>query len=133
MVYTSCTSVCPRVTENMQAVERLLPAGVREQASFVLFSLDPGRDTPVALQRFAVDHALDASRWRLFATSEDGVRDLSAVFGVKYRPEADGEIAHSAMIFVVDRTGVVRHRQVGITSDHDPLVRAVSDGVRSAP
>ena len=78
------------------------------------------------MRRFARDHALDTARWRLLAASEDGVRDLSAVFGVKFRREADGEIAHSAMIFVINPSGMVRHRQIGLGQDSGPLVRAVS-------
>jgi protein SCO1 len=125
MMYTSCTSVCPRVTEDMKAIERQLEPrakGVR----FVLFSLDPGRDTPQALRRFATDHHLDLARWRLFAASEDGVRDLAAVLGVKYASEPSGDIAHSAIIVVVDRHGVVRHRQLGVGQDPATLLDAVA-------
>lgn len=126
MVYTSCTSVCPRVTADMKAVERLLPEEAQRDVTFALVSLDPGRDTPAAMRQFAVSHGLEPERWRLLAASEDGVRDLAAVFGVKYRRDADGEIAHSAMIFVIDPAGVVRHRQVGLSQDPAPLVKAVS-------
>ena len=43
-----------------------------------------------------------------------------------HRPDLGGEIAHSAVIVVVDRDGVVRHRQVGVQDDLEPLVAAVS-------
>jgi protein SCO1/2 len=123
MVYTSCTAVCPRITEEMLEIERQL-AGAGEEVRFVLFSLDPGRDSPAARRQFARDHRL-GERWRILATSEEGVRDLAAVLGVKYRPEADGEIAHSAMIVLIDREGVVRHRQVGLGQNPATLVAAV--------
>lgn len=124
MVYTSCTSVCIMVTEQMKAIEQQL-AGTDDDVTYVLFSLDPGRDTPEAMRAFRREHRLDATRWRLMAASEDGVRDLAAVLGVRYRPEEDGEIAHSAMIFVIDEDGVVRHRQVGVGKDSRELVAAV--------
>ncbi len=124
MVYTSCTSVCIMVTEQMKAIEQQL-ADVDDDVKYVLFSLDPGRDTPDAMRAFAREHHLDASRWRLMATSEDGVRDLAAVLGVKYQQEENGEFAHSAMIFVIDEDGVVRHRQVGVDKDSRGLVAAV--------
>jgi protein SCO1/2 len=125
MVYTSCTSVCIMVTEQMKAIEQQV-AGVDNDVRFVLFSLDPGRDTPEALRAFARTHKLEGSRWRLLAASEDGVRDLAAVLGVKYQRESKGEIAHSAMIFVIDGTGVVRHRQVGVGKDARDLVAALT-------
>jgi protein SCO1/2 len=124
MVYTSCTSVCLRVTEEMKKIEQQLDGESRE-LRYVLFSLDPGRDTPAAMRQFARAHYLDANRWRLLAASEDGVRDLAAVLGVRYQQEANGEIAHSAMIFVIDEHGVVRHRQAGVGQDPRELVAAV--------
>lgn len=130
MIYSSCTSVCPRVTEDMKGVEKQLSGQDRKDVGFVLFSLDPGRDTPAALRRFAAERALDPSRWRLFASSEDGVRDLSAVLGMKYKAEDNGEIAHSAMIFVIDREGVVRHRQLGLNPDPHELTSALAQAIR---
>lgn len=130
MIYSSCTSVCPRVTEDMKGVEKQISGRDRKDVGFVLFSLDPGRDTPAALRRFAAEHALDPSGWRLFASSEDGVRDLSAVLGVKYKAEDNGEIAHSAMIFIIDREGVVRHRQLGLNSDPHELTTALAQAMR---
>lgn len=124
MVYTSCTSVCPRVTEEIRAIEQQL-SRTDGDLRFVLFSLDPGRDTPAAMRQFAAVHGLDTSRWRLLATSEDGVRNLAAVLGVRYRQEDDREIAHSAAIFLIDRHGVVRHRQIGTGQDSRDLVAAV--------
>lgn len=132
MVYTSCTSVCIRVTEQMKAAQQQL-AGVDEDVKYVLFSLDPGRDTPEAMREFLRSHNLDSSRWCLLAASEDGVRDLAAVLGVKYQPEVNGEIAHSAMIFVIDEDGVVRHRQVGLGKDSNELVAAVRKARAGVP
>jgi protein SCO1/2 len=130
MIYTSCTAVCPRVTEDMKGVEKQLSVRDRTDVGFALFSLDPGRDTPAALRRFAAEHGLDLSRWRLFASSEDGVRDLAAVLGVKYKAEDNGEIAHSAIIFIIDREGVVRHRQVGLNPDSHELTTALAQAMR---
>ncbi len=125
MIYTRCTSVCPRVTADLKNLEKALDDRDRERVRFVLFSLDPERDGPRALRAFAAEHALDSTRWTLFSTSPDDMRTLAAVLGVRHRPDAGGEIAHSAVIAVVDANGVVRHRQVGIESDASPLVAAV--------
>jgi protein SCO1/2 len=126
MMYSSCNSVCPRVTEDMKTIEKQLSARDRRGVTFVLFSLDPGRDTPMALRRFGTEHGLDPSGWRLFATSEENVRDLAAVLGVKYKREENGDIAHSAMIFVIDRNGIVQHRQIGLAENQRDLVAALA-------
>jgi len=130
MVYTNCTSVCPRLTADLRALDRALPADLRARTRFVLFSLDPARDTPAALADFAERHGLDRSRWTLLACPEEDMRTLAAVLGVRFRPDGAGEIAHSAVIAVVDGRGVVRHRQVGLTEKVEPLVEAVRDAAR---
>ena len=126
MMYTSCTAVCPRVVDDMLGIEKQLRLRDREGVTFVLFSLDPARDTPLALRQFAMGHGLAASDWHLFTASDDGVRELSAVLGVKYKAQQDGQIAHAAMIFVIDREGVVRHRQIGINQDPRELTAALA-------
>ncbi len=125
MIYTHCTSVCPRVTADLQNLERHLPAAARAHERFVLFSLDPQRDTPAALRAFAAQHNLDPARWTLFAVDADGMRTLAAVLGVRHRQEAGGVIAHTAAFAVVDKGGVVRYRQLGLAESDAPLVAAV--------
>ncbi len=125
MVYTSCTSVCPRITADLQRLERALPGDVRERTRFVLFSLDPERDTPAALRAFARDHGLDSTRWTLLAAGPDDMRTLAAVLDVRFRPDPGGEIAHSAVIVVAGGDGVIRHRQAGLGTGDSTLVAAV--------
>lgn len=127
MVYASCTSICPRVTDEMQAIERQFIAAGRRDVRFVLFSLDPSRDTPEAWSRFARAHKLDLTRWRLLTPTDDGLRDLAAVLGMQYATEANGEIAHTALIVALDALGVVRRRQVGLGQEPRALIEAVMD------
>lgn len=124
MVYTSCKSVCPRITADLKSLDRELPADLKARTRFLLFSLDPARDTPAALAAFAREHQLD-DRWTLLAASEDDMRTLAAVLGVRFRPDPDGEIAHSAVIGVTDDHGVLRHRQAGVGQDAATLVAAL--------
>jgi len=125
MMYTNCTSVCPRVTADLQALERALPEDLKSEVEFVLFSLDPERDTPAALRAFATSRHLDPRHWTLLAAGPDDMRTLAAVLGVRFRPDGEGEIAHSALIAIVDRDGVIRHRQLGNVDDRSALVAAV--------
>ena len=125
MIYTHCTSTCPRVTADLVALDRALPPGIGARTQFLLFSLDPARDTPAALTAFARERKLDPARWTLLAAGKDDMRTLAAVLGVRFRPDAGGEIAHSALIVVVDSAGVIRHRRAGLGADTASLVAAV--------
>lgn len=125
MTYTSCPAVCPRIVADMQAVEGQLPDHARNGVQFVLVSLDPTRDTPEARRRFAAEHRL-SGHWTLLAGTDDTVRDLAAVLGMKYQREDNGDIAHSAIIVVLDRTGVIRHRQAGLSADNAEILAAIA-------
>ena len=130
MMYTSCTAICPAIAEDMKAIERRVPDAQRAAVAFTLFSIDPRRDTPRALARFATERGLARPGWRLFATSEDGVRTLAAVLGARYAPEPAGGIAHSALIVVIDRDGVLRHRQAGVSTGVEAVVQAIVAAAR---
>lgn len=125
MGYTSCTSICPGVVDEMKAIERGLGARAAD-VRFVMLSLDPARDSPQALRTFARERHLDLTRWRLLAASEDDVRDLAAVLGVRYAPAASDEIVHSGVIVALDSRGVVRYRQVGAGQDPKALLDAIA-------
>lgn len=125
MIYTSCRSVCPRITADLATLDRALPPEQRARTRFVLVSLDPARDTPAALAAFARTHKLD-ERWTLLAAGEDDMRTLAAILGVRFRPDGEGEIAHSATIAVADARGVIRFRRQGLETGPAPLVQALA-------
>ena len=114
MVYTSCTHTCPMIVAEMKRVEAALPAEERGRVGFVLVSLDPARDTPAQLAKFASAMRLDPASWTLLTGDAGGVRELAALLGIRYRPEADAQISHSNTYLGLDPAGRIVHRQDGI-------------------
>lgn len=110
MFYTSCQSICPVITVALQRMEAELSAGQRDRLRIVMISLDPTRDTPEALAKFARAHEIDSTRWLLARASPDDVQDIAAVLGIRYRQLPDGSFSHSAVITLLDSDGVVRAR-----------------------
>lgn len=111
LVYASCHTTCPVLVNEMKRIEAKLPAGREPDVGFVLVSLDPARDTPGRLARWADDVRLDQARWTLLHGSDASVRELAATLGVRYQVQPDGEVAHANVITVLDRTGFVVHQQ----------------------
>lgn len=130
MIYTRCTSVCPRVTADLQRLERSLSTRALARVRFVLISLDPVHDDPEALVDFASRYGLERGDWHLLVPSEKDLRTVTGVLEVRFRPEKDGDIAHSATFLVVDGDGVIRHRQTGITETVEDLREAVEATLR---
>jgi len=114
MVYTSCSHTCPLIVAEMQRLEAALSAEERARTGFLLVSLDPDRDGPAALKRFAAAFHLAPASWTLLTGDAGDVRELAALLGIRYRAEADAQISHSNTYFVLDAAGRPVHRQEGI-------------------
>ena len=114
MAYTSCQASCPLIVEDMKKIEAHVLKAAKNSPRFVLFSFDSKRDTPVRLKAFAQNHKLDFDHWILLQGNAKVVRELSAVLGIRYKQDAQGEFDHSNVISFVDEFGVVRHQQFNI-------------------
>ncbi|HYR12130.1 MAG TPA: SCO family protein [Longimicrobium sp.] len=125
MVYTSCTHTCPAIVAEMKRLEAALPAEERARVGFVLVSLDPGRDTPEQLKKFATSMRLPAESWTLLTADADAVRELAALLGIRYRAEADAQISHSNTYLVLDAEGRMVHRQDGVGSGTGPALSRI--------
>ncbi|HWA25528.1 MAG TPA: SCO family protein [Lacunisphaera sp.] len=113
MFFASCGYACPLLAADMAAIRAQLPAEVRARAAFVLVSFDSVRDTPAALKKYRDERGLDA-QWTLLHGSDDAVRELAALLGVKFRREADGNFAHSNLITLLNTEGEIIHQRTGL-------------------
>jgi protein SCO1 len=125
MVYTACTHTCPVIVTEMKRLEAALPPEERGRVGFVLVSLDPERDAPAHLATFASSMRLDPAAWTLLTADDGAVRELAALLGIRYRPEADGQISHSNTYLVLDPAGRVIHRQDGLGSGTAPVLARI--------
>lgn len=126
MIFTNCVFACPRITSDMQSIETRLPAHLQGKVGFVLFSIDPERDTPKALTAFARKMNLDTSRWLLLRSEEGNVQEMAAVLGVKYKKETNGDFSHSNLITVLNGEGEIAYRQEGLNQEPQGAVDALA-------
>ena len=92
--------------------------GLPEDAdiNFVLVSFDPERDTVEQLQAYREAHGL-GDEWTLLSSEDVDVRTLAALLDVRYRFEADGNIAHTNLITLLNAGGEIIGRQEGLGVD----------------
>lgn len=111
--FTSCPSVCPKLTRAAKALqERFAAADV--PVRLVSISVDPETDTPARLTDYAREYALDTTRWSLLTGDLADIRRLvvegfAAHMGDKV-PDGAGlmDIAHSTHLVLVDGQGRIR-------------------------
>ena len=107
-IFTSCTGTCPIMTNNMRALTPMIDddAPVR----FVSVTVDPDRDTPEVLSKYAARVRNDP-RWMFLTGDRAAIVDLS-VQGFKLAagdPMPGGEpLLHSSKFAVADKKGVIR-------------------------
>ena len=125
-IFTTCTGICPIMTNNMRAVTPKIDkdAPVR----FVSITVDPTRDTPAVLNAYAKRNRNDP-RWTFLTGDRDTIVDLS-VKGFKLAagdPMPGGEaLLHSGKFAVADKQGVIRGYYEGSDAAvADEVVRAV--------
>ena len=111
-IYTSCTDTCPLQTAAMANLQEQW-SGQRD-FKLVSFSVDPERDTPQVLARYAQRFKADANRW-LFLTGdrEEMSRLVQEGFHLSATPalkSAGGEdvILHSPRFVLIDRAAQIR-------------------------
>ena len=114
MTYTRCPHTCPMIVGELKRLEAEMTPDQASRVGFVLFSLDPARDTPARLAEHARMARLSPDRWTLLTSTDEQVRELAALLGIRYRREGTGEISHSNTWLVLDAQGRVIYRRDGL-------------------
>lgn len=118
MAYTTCKTACPMIVQDMNHLAAKLPEGQRKNLGLTLFSFDPERDKPEALQKYATKMKLDPSTWTLLTPSKPGdATELAAALGVQFKKLKDGEFIHSNVVYLLNGEGEVVAKKEGLKSE----------------
>lgn len=128
-IYTHCPDICPMLNHRFQGLqEKALALGATgDQVRLVSFSVDPDRDTPPVLAKYAT--ALKATdKWH-FLTGQRSIIEQVArdgfLVGFEQVPGTSLDFSHSTKIALVDRNGVVRGYYDGVGEvDETPRILA---------
>jgi len=132
MFFTNCEYACPIIVNDLRRLETLLPAEARAKTEFLLVSFDTKRDTPEVLAAFRKKEKLPVANWTLLRGGADDVRELAALLGINYAPDARGQFAHSTIITVLNAEGEVAFQQPGLNAAPDALISAVAKAAAAA-
>ncbi len=141
-IYTSCTDICPLLSEQMRTIQERLRSDdlLGSRAQLVSFTVDPARDSPDVLRAYAERYRADPQAWHFVTGPETDV--MAAVvdgfhIGVQAMPpsprtaDQDGsamsgyEVLHSGRIVLVDRAGRIRAYYDTSELDLDRVLRDI--------
>jgi protein SCO1/2 len=99
--YTSCPTVCSPVTKNLARVQELLGDRVGRDVRMITFTVEPEKDDPAALERFAARFGVKPG-WHFLTGKPEELRPLLRKLG-NHSPDP---AAHSTQLVIGDaRTG----------------------------
>lgn len=116
-VFTRCRGTCPMLTRRMQDIAKWAEDYGDDRVKIISFSVDPERDTPSDLKKYAEMFGIDTQNWKFVTGPEPALREV-VVKGFKTGMERVGalegsgdslfEILHGQRFVLVDSTGEVR-------------------------
>ncbi|HEY8375443.1 MAG TPA: SCO family protein [Nannocystis sp.] len=112
LIFTTCPSSCPKISRAMLDLQqRWARAGV--DVHLVSFSVDPERDTPEVLKKYAGHLEADESRWRFVTGPREAVEALviggfGSAMDRTAGPGGMIDIAHSTRLILIDADGNIR-------------------------
>ncbi len=111
-VFTTCSSICPRLTTEMQRLT--VKSSEEADLRFVSISVDPEHDSPEKLRAYGQSFGADFKRWRWLTGSATEIEN-TVVSGFKMalskEPIAGTDtfnILHSSKFVLVDGRGFLR-------------------------
>jgi protein SCO1/2 len=111
-VYTTCNGSCPATTQTLVRVERALMEAKlwKNSVEFVSITLDPARDTPEVLDRYARLFGADLAAWHYLTGDPVQVGSVIKAWGMWVKSVPSGALDHPSRIFLIDRKG--REREI---------------------
>lgn len=125
MFFASCTYACPIILNDMQKIEKSLSNEKLANTQFVLLSIDPERDSPEKLLHYAKGKNLDLRRWSLLTGKNDGILELAALLGFKFRKDANGDFSHTNMITLLNEKGEIAFQLIGLNQDIKEIIKKI--------
>lgn len=117
MIYTSCDFSCPQLVKDMKAIEESLTRSQLKDTQLIMVSIDPKTDTPERLKEFAIENDMEEDHWLLLRGTPTTTQEFAAVLSVKYSRISPIDFAHSNIISVFDKEGVLVYQREGLGRD----------------
>jgi protein SCO1/2 len=108
-VFTTCTGTCPQTTARLGGIaDRLRRVGLKDDVHLVSITLDPRRDLPAVLRRYAELHEADPRQWTFLTGSPSEVARVLAAWDMWVKPTEEGQLDHPSRVYLIDPRGRVR-------------------------
>lgn len=109
--FTSCPTICPKMTKNLLYLERELKGYT--DFGIASFTIDPKRDTPTILKKYADNYEVSNVHWNFLTGDMDALYELANkgfnIYAAE-NSEVPGGFEHNGFFALIDQDGYVRCR-----------------------
>lgn len=107
-IFTSCPGPCPRMSARMSQLQTALAPA--EEVRLVSFTVDPERDTPEVLSRYAERYEALPGKWFFLTGDKSDIYDFArASLNLSVREDpGNAHFIHSTQFVLIDKTGRIR-------------------------
>ena len=123
--FTRCPSICPTLTKNMKELQdamKMKDSRRRIDSSyvrFISFSVDPERDTPEVLKRYADKYGVNHDTWWFLTGDKQKIYDYALnelKLGLQDGNGVDSNFIHTSKFVLIDKYRNVRGYYDGLDS-----------------
>jgi protein SCO1/2 len=122
-IFASCVDTCPLLTAKMAGIQNRLGRDFGSKVHFVSITVDPARDTPEVLKRYAENYKADLLGWTFLTGTQAEIRDIAKRYGIYYKKTPRGDMDHTFLTSLVDQSGMLRVQYMGVKFNPDEMLR----------
>jgi protein SCO1/2 len=122
-IFASCADTCPLLTAKMASIQNRLGADFGKKVHFISITVDPERDTPAVLKRYAEGYKANLAGWAFLTGTSAEIREVAKRYGIYAKKTPRGDVDHTFLTSIVDRNGTLRVQYMGVKFDPDEMLR----------
>lgn len=122
-IFASCMETCPLLTATMVGLQDRLGADFGPRVYFVSITVDPERDTPEVLKRYAEAHRVNPAGWAFLTGTPAEIREVARRYGIYYKKAPLGDVDHTFLTSLVDQSGTLRVQYMGARFKPEEVLR----------
>jgi protein SCO1/2 len=129
-IFASCVDTCPLLTAKMVGIQNRLGLDFGTQVHFVSITVDPERDTPDVLKRYANAYKVNLAGWAFLTGTQGEIREVAKRYAIYYKKTPRGDVDHTFLTSLIDRNGTLRVQYMGVKFNPDEMLRDIQSLIR---
>jgi protein SCO1/2 len=122
-IFASCADTCPLLTAKMAGLQSRLGSDFGSKVYFLSITVDPERDKPQVLKRYAEAFKADPAGWAFLTGTPAEIGNVAKRYGIYSKKTSRGDVDHTFLTSLVDQNGTLRVQYMGTQFNPDEMLR----------